>query len=181
MLDIKRVIAICFRMGVPLSPDDLERMISYDMDWMDTDKAHDSIKALVFAGWLLDKDGMLEPNTDFKGIEAPLGWQPRPNRLTDPIVNEEKLIKNKTVEIAPIKEKIVLPLDEETGDPRARVEKRLKRFIAKESGLDIEEIERRIERKVKSLKICTNWLALCLLSREQGLEMEPIIQSLSAS
>ena len=58
------------------------------MGWMDTETAHDAIKALVFAGWIIDEEGMLSPNCDIKGINAPLGWQPRPSRLTDPAVND---------------------------------------------------------------------------------------------
>ena len=53
--DIKRVLAICFRMGANQTADDLERVLSFDMGWMDTDTAHDAIKALTFAGWIKDK------------------------------------------------------------------------------------------------------------------------------
>ena len=67
------------------------------------------------------------------------------------------------------------------SDPRARMEKRLAKFISKQSGIDLEEINRRAERKVKALRYCTMWLALCLISREQDLEMGPIIDSFASS
>ena len=69
----------------------------------------------------------------------------------------------------------------EDTDPRARVEKRLIRYIAKQAGLESSEVKRRAERKVKALRYCTIWLALCLISREQGLEMNAIIDSLATS
>ncbi len=183
ILDIKRVIAICFRMGLPQSSDDLERIISFDMDWMDTDTAHDSIKALIFAGWLIEKDGMIEPNIDVRGIDAPIGWQPRPSRLTDPVVNSESIPKErKSIQIEDVK--VANKSDSTTKleqDPRKRMEKRLIKFISKKSGLGIEEIERRVKRKTTALSTCTKWLALCLLSREQGLEIQPIIDSLNST
>ena len=67
------------------------------------------------------------------------------------------------------------------SDPRARMEIRLAKFISKQSGIDLEEINRRAERKVKALRYCTIWLALCLISREQDLEMAPIIDSFARS
>ena len=37
--DIKRVLTICFRDGASQTADDLERILSFDMGWMDTDTA----------------------------------------------------------------------------------------------------------------------------------------------
>ena len=37
-----------------------------------TQKPPDAIKALVFAGWIIDEEGVLSPNCDIKGINAPL-------------------------------------------------------------------------------------------------------------
>ena len=179
--DIKRVLAICFRDGSSQTADDLERILSFDMGWMDTETAHDAIKALVFAGWIIDEEGTLSPNCDIKGINAPLGWQPRPSRLTDPAVNdtgsaqqaEQPADESEVVERA-------VQTDTQPTDPRARMQKRLVKFISKQSGIDSDEITRRAERKVKALRYCTMWLALCLISREQNLEMNSIIDSFSS-
>ena len=179
--DVKRVLAICFRDGSRQTADDLERILSFDMGWMDTETAHDAIKALVFAGWIIDEDGFLSPNCDIKGINAPLGWQPRPSRLTDPAVNDTGS-KNQVlqpVEITEV-EKSVSQQDNQPVDPRARMQKRLVKFISKQSGIESDEITRRAERKVKALRYCTMWLALCLISREQNLEMNSIIDSFSS-
>ena len=176
--DIKRVLAICFRMGDSQSPEDLERILSFDMGWMDTETAHDAIKALTFAGWLKDDEGMLSANCDLRDIRAPLGWQPRPSRLTDPAVNEIVQSEKSSIPITP--QPVVKPEPQQIeGDPRSRVEKRLIRYIAKQAGLESSEVKRRAERKVKALRYCTIWLALCLISREQGLEMNAIIDSLA--
>ena len=179
--DIKRVLAICFRDGSSQTADDLERILSFDMGWMDTETAHDAIKALVFAGWIIDEEGMLSPNCDIKGINAPLGWQPRPSRLTDPAVNATGSVKQaeQPVDESEVEEKVV-QTDTQSADPRARMQKRLVKYISKQSGIDSDEITRRAERKVKALRYCTMWLALCLISREQNLEMNSIIYSFSS-
>ena len=179
--DIKRVLAICFRDGSSQTADDLERILSFDMGWMDTETAHDAIKALVFAGWIIDEEGILSPNCDIKGINAPLGWQPRPSRLTDPAVNDTAHAKQaeQSVDKSEVEEKVVRTETQPT-DPRARMQKRLVKFISKQSGIDSDEITRRAERKVKALRYCTMWLALCLISREQNLEMNSIIDSFSS-
>ena len=179
--DIKRVLAICFRDGSSQTADDLERILSFDMGWMDTENAHDAIKALVFAGWIIDEEGMLSPNCDIKGINAPLGWQPRPSRLTDPAVNDTGSAQQaeQPADESEVVEKAV-QTDTQPVDPRARMQKRLVEFISKQSGIDSDEITRRAERKVKALRYCTMWLALCLISREQNLEMNSIIDSFSS-
>ncbi len=179
--DVKRVLAICFRTGENQTVDDLERILSFDMGWFEPDTAHDAIKALIFAGWIIDEGGLLSPNCDIRGINAPLSWQPRPSRLTDPVINDAKGIKNAQ------QDKQIIPVNKSNNkseivvtDPRSRMEKRLIRYISKQSGIDSEEIARRAERKVKSLRYCTTWLALCLISREQNLEMNAIIDSFSS-
>ena len=179
--DVKRVLAICFRDGANQSADELERILSFDMGWVDTETAHDAIKALIFAGWIIDNDGMLSPNCDIRGIRAPLGWQPRPSRLTDPIVNETAKSNDGTPKLeTPAVKKENLQNESKSEDPRARMQNRLIKFISKQSGIDSEEISRRAERKVKALRYCTTWLALCLISREQNLEMNSIIDSFSS-
>ena len=184
--DIKRVLTICFRDGSSQTADDIERILSFDMGWFDTETAHDAIKALIFAGWIIDESGVLSPNCDIRGIKAPLGWQPRPSRLTDPVINE--MNRKGTAQMPkPTAEQEKTPViskketvESNDVDPRARIEKRLIKFISKQSGIEVDEIQRRAERKVKALRYCTVWLALCLISREQNLEMNSIIDSFSS-
>jgi hypothetical protein len=57
---------------------------------------------------------------------------------------------------------------------------RLKKYIARQTKIPVEEIERRAERKQKALGYATVWLALALVAREQNLAMEQIITALSS-
>ena len=122
--DIKRVLAICFRDGSSQTADDLERILSFDMGWMDTETAHDAIKALVFAGWIIDEVGILSPNCDIKGINAPLGWQPRPSRLTDPAVNDTAHAKQaeQPVDKSEVEEKVISIVAEQLGTEKASIQ-----------------------------------------------------------
>jgi len=66
-----------------------------------------------------------------------------------------------------------------TKDPRSKMERRLKKFVSKQSKLDMDEIERRILRKKNALGMVSNWLCIALIAREQGLEMNSIVEALS--
>ena len=120
--DVKRVLAICFRDGSTQTIDDLERILSFDMGWMDTDSAHQAINSLIIAGWIVNDDGNLSPNCELKGINAPLGWQPRPSRLIEPVVNQSPGIPVKIIDKTTVVE------DDNTSkpvnkDPRSRLER----------------------------------------------------------
>ncbi len=148
------------------------------MDWMGDDTATDVIASLCNSGWLRDQEGELTAQCELKGITAPLGWQPRPSRLLEQIPPPSLEIEINTpreliIERPPVVTHV-------SNDPRAKLERRLCSHIAKSSGVERDEIERRAKRKTLALKYCTSWLALCLVAREQGLEMADIIASLSA-
>ena len=66
--DSKRVLAICFRMGDNQTAEDLERILTFDMGWMETETANDAITALTFAGWIKDNDATLSPTREIKGM-----------------------------------------------------------------------------------------------------------------
>ena len=65
-------------------------------------------------------------------------------------------------------------------DPREKLANRLKKYIARQSKIPLDEIERRTDRKQKALNYASNWLCLALIAREQNLEMEQIITALSS-
>ena len=50
--DVVRVLAICFREGQALDALELERIMSFDMEWIAPDKAETAVQALIKAGWL---------------------------------------------------------------------------------------------------------------------------------
>ena len=72
------------------------------------------------------------------------------------------------------------PSSPELNDPREKLAGRLTKFIARQSKLSIEEINRRATRKKQALVYVSNWFCLALVAREQGIEMESIVSSLSS-
>jgi len=189
--DICRVLAVCFRHGNSLSELDIERVLSFDMGWLSPDEASTAVHALMDSGWLIGDEDSLQPVIKNNSITTPLGWFPRPSRLINPVrydsiqysdkSDEEKIpIPNQTKKI---EEKVKSEKAPEiiSKDPRAKIERRLKRFVSKQSKIDIEEIERRIQRKKSALSFVTVWMCIALVAREQGLEMKDIIDALSGN
>ena len=188
--DIRTVLAICFRDGKPLDAIDVERILSFDMEWLSPDDAEIAVQSLISAGWLCGEENALTPSIDLSGITAPLGWFPRPSRLTNPVsikLNEQTnqtIIPELVDEVNTIKAtttkkiEIVTP-QEDNSDPRVKLTKRLTKFIAKTSKIEIEEVERRANRKHKALAVATNWMCLALVAREQGIQMQEIVDALA--
>ena len=188
--DIRTVLAICFRDGKPLDAIDVERMLSFDMEWLSPDDAEIAVQSLISAGWLCGEENALTPSINISGVTAPLGWFPRPSRLTNPVsvkLNEETnetIVSESVDEAIPIKvvptKKIEITTQEENhSDPRVKLTKRLTKFIANASKIEVEEVERRANRKHKALAVATNWMCLALVAREQGIQMQEIVDALA--
>ena len=188
--DIRTVLAICFRDGKPLDAIDVERMLSFDMEWLSPDDAEIAVQSLIAAGWLCGEENALTPSINISGITAPLGWFPRPSRLTNPVsvtLNEQTnqtIVPELVDEVIAIKatptKKIEITTPQEVhSDPRVKLAKRLTKFIAKTSKIEIEEVERRANRKQKALAVATNWMCLALVAREQGIQMQEIVDALA--
>ena len=188
--DIRTVLAICFRDGKPLDSIDVERILSFDMEWLSPDDAEIAVQSLITAGWLCGEENALTPSINISGITAPLGWFPRPSRLTNPVpvtLNEQtnetvvsKLVEQAiTIKATPTKKIEITTPQEENSDPRVKLTKRLTKFIAKTSKIEIEEVERRANRKQKALAVATNWMCLALVAREQGIQMQEIVDALA--
>jgi hypothetical protein len=190
VVDIRTVLAICFRDGKPLDAIDVERMLSFDMEWLSPDDAEIAVQSLISAGWLCGEENALTPSINISGVTAPLGWFPRPSRLTNPVsvkLNEET---NETIvsesadeaiiiEATPTKKIEITTQEENHSDPRVKLTKRLTKFIAKNSKIEVEEVERRANRKHKALAVATNWMCLALVAREQGIQMQEIVDALA--
>ena len=184
--DIRRVLAICFRGVLELDALDIERILSLDMGWLKPDEATTAVQALIKAGWLTGAQESLSPIEDFSSSSTPLGWFPRPQRLLNPNpfskndaeskeeVNETPVPTSTEKKSTPVAE-----LKEETNDPRASTTRRLLKYIARASGLETEEVQRRATRKQRALVHVTGWMALALVARDQGLDMDSVIQALS--
>lgn len=189
--DICRVLAVCFRHGNSLSELDIERILSFDMGWLSPDEASTAVHALIDSGWLIGNEDSLQPIVKNNSITTPLGWFPRPSRLINPVKYDSIQFSEKSNEeniqppqqIKKIEESVKnenIP-ESISKDPRAKMERRLKRFVSKQTKIDIEEIERRIQRKKNALSFVTVWMCIALVAREQGLEMKDIIDALSGN
>ena len=185
--DIRRVLAICFRGESELDAMDIERILSLDMGWLKPDEAATAVQAMIKSGWLEGGQECLSPVDDFSSSSTPLGWYPRPQRLMSPVqynpaseqvsATEEE---TKTTEVVkPQQTPVSVELKEETNDPRAATTRRLLKYIARASGLESEEVQRRATRKQRALVHVTGWMALALVARDQGLDMDSVIQALS--
>lgn len=186
--DVLRVLAICYREGGTLDALDLERIMSFDMGWISPEEAETAVQALIKAGWLSGPEEALTPTVALDGIVSPLGWFPRPSRLLSPISQggqaEAPVVASESrstplpleVKQPPV---AVVKQTEVNEDPRSRLTPRLTKFIARQSQLQIEEVERRAQRKAKALTYASHWICLALVAREQGLAMEEITEALS--
>ncbi len=185
MEDIRRVLAICFRDGKALDSIDVERILSLDMEWLSPNDAEIAVQSLISAGWLTGEENALTPSIDITGITAPLGWFPRPTRLVNPIpvqldgvTSVEEIVESTPIAVAVVKPKTT-ESEIDSADPRVKLAKRLTKFIAKTSKIEIAEVERRANRKQKALAVATNWMCLALVAKEQGIEMQDIVNALA--
>jgi len=189
--DVRRALTIVYRGHEGIPQADVERMFSFDMEWVAPHEAEDVVNALLNAGWLKSENGQLHLAVELGEVEVPFGWFPRPNRLLRPVSattssSEASPAPTATTTPAPVaaqSQTVASPpsLGEEpalSDDPRARLTKRVARFIARQSGLDLDELQRRAERKTRAFHLITPWMAYALVAREQGLVMDDIVQSL---
>ena len=189
--DICRVLAVCFRSGEPLSDLDIERILSFDMGWLSPEEAGDAVKALIDNGWLIGDHDSLKSVLSNVSVTTPLGWFPRPSRLINPIQYDSVKFEEVNISVnggmddsgkvdtSSQTSQEILVEEKTSKDPRSKIERRLKRFVSKQSKLEIEELERRILRKKNALGMVSNWLCIALIAREQGLEMNSIVEALS--
>ena len=188
--DIRRVLAVCFRSGQSLSDLDIERILSFDMGWLSPEEAGEAVKALIDSGWLTGDLDALSSVLTSNPVTTPLGWFPRPSRLMNPIKYDSVKFQDASNDVERVvvnqsnntTTKVVNEIVEQgniTKDPRSKMERRLKKFVSKQSKLDMDEIERRILRKKNALGMVSNWLCIALIAREQGLEMNSIVEALS--
>lgn len=189
--DIRRVLTIAFRGTDGLPAQDFERMLSFDMEWVAPHEAETAVKALQAAGWLSQEGGLLVPTVPLGNVTVPFGWFPRPSRLLQPVhasgasepaAQKEAEPQHRPATTAPVQSATTSSSREstrDTGDPRAKLLQRVIRYVARQSGLEKEELTRRAERKQAAFDLMTPWLAYALVAREQGLEMNGIVEALA--
>lgn len=183
--DIRRVLAICFRDGEALDALDIERILSFDMEWVNPSEAEKIVQALIGKGWLSGEENALTPTVSLSDVHSPLGWFPRPSRLLHPVHASEKEeqtpqeVAKPTVETATPAKTPTLNHSADSNDPRAKLTQRLSKYISKASEISLEEVERRAKRKHQALKYASTWMCLALVAREQNLSMKEITDALS--
>jgi len=181
--DIRRVLAICFRDGETLGALDIERILSFDMEWVAPDEAEKIVQALIGKGWLSGEEDTLTPTVSLIGVQSPLGWFPRPSRLLHPVHPEANrpsttMTRPPSKPTAPVKSNTMLHVSD-SNDPRAKRIQRLSKFISKSSEISLDEVERRAKRKQQALGYVSTWMCLALVAREQNLSMKEIIDALA--
>ena len=183
--DVRRVLAICFRDGEALDALDVERILSFDMEWVNPDEAEKVVQALIGQGWLSGEEHALRPTVSLNDVQSPLGWFPRPSRLLHPVHATERQEQPTPSEPKPVAEtpspakSQPLNHSSNSNDPRAKLTQRLSKYISKASGISLEEVERRAKRKNQALQYASTWMCLALVAREQNLSMKEITDALA--
>ena len=182
--DIRRVIALCFRGIEKITDLDLERILSFDMEWLSPEEAEQAVSELIDKGWLVGGRNSLSPAFEHRSITTPIGWFPRPSRLTSP--SSFKLDDSEPKTVAVKEKSVVFEQPQITSlsvnsatDPREKLSTRLAKYIARQTQISLDEIQRRAEKKQRALNYAANWMCLALIAREQNLEMKEIVKALS--
>ena len=187
MDDVRRALTIVFRGVDGLARADVERTFSFDMEWVAPNDSEAVVDALLSTGWLEEREHQLHVAVDLGQVDVPFGWFPRPTRLLKPVSatgSGDVTPQIDNAEPSPPPHTGTPPtLRTEaniSGDPRARTTQRVARFIARQSGLELDELQRRVDRKLKTFHIITPWMAYALVAREQGLPIDDIVKALDA-
>ena len=187
MDDVRRALTIVFRGADGLARADVERTFSFDMEWVAPNDSEAVVDALLSTGWLEEREHQLHVAVDLGQVDVPFGWFPRPTRLLKPVsATGSGDVKPQIDDAAPsppphARTPPTLRTEANiSGDPRARTTQRVARFIARQSGLELDELQRRVDRKMKTFHIITPWMAYALVAREQGLPMDDIVKALDA-
>lgn len=187
--EVRRLLALSMRGSNRTSRGSLERAWSLDMLLMSLEEANLIIDHLIETGWLSPTGDALEVAPGLGRPRTPLGWVPDLNAIratqgpADPLKAPEVIQRATSDQVEAIEAEPspapVMSVAPPHADPRVRAERRLTRFIARSSGLDEAEVERRARRKIRALGPVTRWMALALVARDQAVDMTDIVEALS--
>nr|AIF24977.1 hypothetical protein [uncultured marine group II/III euryarchaeote SAT1000_42_F11] len=176
--------------------EELSRIWSLELQWFTPQEADLIADRLSERGWLVETaDGLSAP----LGLELPrpsLGWRPMARRMVDPpeFKRHTPLAKTLTLPPEPIETVVEPPAPkqqpmprisdpEPTSMPPDRAEGSIPGLISmigEKSGLENKEVIRRAQRKRRALGQVTLWMALALVAREQGLDMQAVNLAIEA-
>jgi hypothetical protein len=162
------------------SRSDIIRLWSLELQWFNPNDSFLVLSHLINMNWIIESDDYLHPNSDVFPTPPVLGWKPI---LRDILDSSKYVKKNTPIQNIPnkvlIKPDIDIPHNSMNESKINEVKTNLLiRYVSKKSGLTNQEVVRRSRRKCKALGPVTLWLCVSLLAREQGLDMEKIIEIL---
>ena len=179
--EIRRIIHATFSNSISseLPYDELVRIWTLDMQWMNPGMAPQIIDKLCETGWLTNSNGRLSPNQNVIPLDPPFGWSPivrslltPPELVVNPVEQPRILIPEGVV-----KSQIEVVTNQKYPPDWAEASiKPMIAWISEESGLPMKEVVRRAQRKRRALGPVTLWMALSLVAREQGLNMSKIAE-----
>ena len=177
--EVRKLIFVSFSEEEKLSIDDIIRLWSLELQWMEPEEASIIVDKLIESGWLKQEENQVSPIINVKEIHPDLGCQPMLRLLlSPPTFNFES--NTNDVEKIEIKSEIVVEIKESKQTkstrnyPPDRSEHNISnliKYIANKSKIENREVVRRAQRKRRSLGAVTLWMALALVAREQGLDM----------
>ncbi len=154
-----------------LSKKYLIRFWSIDTQWMSFSEAEKLIIELIEKEWVKEIDSSISSNININTEGIVIGWQPHESIHLGLPKRDISTKKDPNNHI--IKEKAIIISEEDFTNK----ERRLVRYISAKTGVLKEEIIRRAKRKKRSLGQITNSLCILLIAKEQGMEMNELIDA----
>ena len=135
----------------------------------------------------INENNFLKSAEGVEEIQPSLGWRPIYRLISEPpIFVPDGNITSKVEEI--VESHIVVNVIQSDSQPAQVIDRppdrsegnipKLIKLISHQSRLENREVVRRAQRKRRSLGPVTLWMALALVAREQGLDMDKIIKIL---
>ena len=179
--EIRRIIHATFSNSITseLPYDELVRIWTLDMQWMNPGMAPQIIDKLCETGWLTNFNGRISPNQNVIPLDPPFGWSPIVRSLLSPPELVVKPVEQPRILIPEgvVKSQIEVVINQKYPPDWAEASiKPMIAWISQESGLPMKEVVRRAQRKRRALGPVTLWMALSLVAREQGLNMSKIAE-----
>tara|TARA_B100001769_G_scaffold253023_1_gene227823 strand:+ start:405 stop:980 length:576 start_codon:yes stop_codon:yes gene_type:complete len=179
--EIRRIIHATFSNSITseLPYDELVRIWTLDMQWMNPGMAPQIIDKLCETGWLTNSNGRISPNQKVIPLDPPFGWSPIVRSLLTPPELVVKPVEQPRILIPEgvVKSQIEVVTNQKYPPDWAEASiKPMIAWISQESGLPMKEVVRRAQRKRRALGPVTLWMALSLVAREQGLNMSKIAE-----
>ena len=175
--EISKLLFSTFSDGFPfLNKNEIIRIWSLDFQWFNPDDSILLFSHLLDKKWIINSKNYFSSNPNLNLIQPQLSWKPNVND----ILNISEFNIPSGITINPVEnEKIIIlkttHLDKDDSNFEDEKMAKLLNYVSKKSELSKREVIRRSERKKMALGPISLWMAVCLLAREQGLDMNKII------